>query len=59
MKGKTCPIALVLAAKLCGGAAASGDFTSRDNGPRDSQMLTGGDGGLPGVAFVRPVPDPP
>ena len=33
MKGKTCPIAVALAAMLYAGAAASTDFTSRDTGP--------------------------
>lgn len=45
MKGKTCPIAVVLAATLHGGVAASADFTRRDTGPNESQMLAGGDGG--------------
>ena len=57
MKGKTCRIAVVLAATLYAGTAVSGDFTSRDIGPTESQMLAGGDGGLAGMAFVRPVLD--
>ena len=57
MKGKTCAIAVALTATLYGGVAASADFTSRDTSPSESQMLAGGDGGLPGMAFVRPVLD--
>lgn len=40
-----------------GPVAVAGDFTSRDAGPTDAQMLGRGDGGLPGLAFVRPVLD--
>ncbi|CAD0186494.1 hypothetical protein RUESEDTHA_03403 [Ruegeria sp. THAF57] len=36
--------------------AASSDVTSRNGGPSSSQMLSkGGDGGVDGVAFFRPV----
>ncbi len=36
--------------------AASSDVTSRNGGPTNSQMLLkGGDGGVDGVAFFRPV----
>ena len=46
---------------LCAGFASSAsraeDFTSRDGGPSEAQMLGRGDGGLPGMAFVRPVLD--
>ena len=33
------------------------DFTHRDKGPTESEMLARGDGGLTGLAFVRPVLD--
>lgn len=33
------------------------DFTHRDKGPTESEMLARDDGGLPGLAFVRPVLD--
>jgi len=39
------------------GAAYGTDFTGRDGGPSESQMLGRGDGGLSGMAFVRPVLD--
>jgi hypothetical protein len=42
---------------LCAGAASGTDFTSRDGGPGEGRMLGRGDGGLPGMAFVRPVLD--
>jgi hypothetical protein len=42
---------------LCAGAASGTDFTSRNAGPTEAQMLGGGDGGLPVMAFVRPVLD--
>ncbi|WP_170334798.1 hypothetical protein [Ruegeria arenilitoris] len=36
--------------------AANSDVTSRNGGPSNSQMLSkGGDGGIDGVAFFRPV----
>jgi len=40
---------------LSAGAASAADFASRTGGPSDAQMLSRGDGGLAGMAFVRPV----
>jgi hypothetical protein len=40
---------------VAGTAGARTDFTSRDGGPSEAQMLARGDAGLPGMAFVRPV----
>jgi hypothetical protein len=42
---------------VAGAAVADTEFTDRDGGPTESQMLGRGDGGLPGMAFVRPVLD--
>jgi hypothetical protein len=42
---------------FAGGTAAGADFTHRDAGPSEPQMLANSDGGLPGLAFVRPVLD--
>lgn len=37
--------------------AADIDYTARDGGPTRAAMLARGNGGLPGMAFVRPVLD--
>jgi hypothetical protein len=44
---------------LQGASATAGaaDFTSRNGGPSEAQMLARGDAGLSGMAFVRPVLD--
>jgi hypothetical protein len=48
----------LLAACLCTPAAlVAADFTARDGGPSQNEMLARGDAGLPGLAFVRPVLD--
>jgi hypothetical protein len=57
MKGKIRFSAVVLASMLSVATASATDFTHRDKGPTESEMLAGGDGGLPGLAFVRPVLD--
>jgi hypothetical protein len=43
---------------VLGGAAVAVDgdtYRDRDGGPSQAEMLAGGSGGLPGMAFVRPV----
>ena len=43
---------------LLGGSAVAVDgdtYRDRDGGPSQAEMLAGGSGGLPGMAFVRPV----
>jgi len=50
-------IAALVCGLLAGGAVAGSGFTARDGGPSEAQMLGGSDGGLPGMAFVRPVLD--
>jgi len=50
-------IAATLVLQAAAGPVVASDFTSRDAGPSESQMLASGDGGLPGMAFVRPVLD--
>jgi hypothetical protein len=57
MTTKTLATAAAIALQLAGGAVAAADFTHRDAGPSESQMLANSDGGLPGLAFVRPVLD--
>ena len=37
------------------GVSGAEDFTARNGGPSEKQMLAHGDGGLEGMAFVRPV----
>ena len=37
--------------------AADMDYTARDGGPTRAELLARGNGGLPGLAFVRPVLD--
>ena len=50
-------VAALAASAFFTGVAGGTDFTHRDGGPGESQMLAGGDAGLPGMAFVRPVLD--
>ena len=57
MSAQVLPVATLIVSLLSTGAAHGTDFTRRDGGPSESQMLAGGDGGLPGMAFVRPVLD--
>ena len=57
MTAKTLATAVAIAFHLASGPAAGADFTHRDAGPTESQMLANSDGGLPGLAFVRPVLD--
>jgi hypothetical protein len=57
MNAKPLLIAAVTAAWISSAPALAADFTHRDGGPSESQMLAGGDAGLPGLAFVRPVLD--
>ena len=40
---------------LADGAGADTNFTSRDGGPDETQMLQRHNAGMPGLAFVRPV----
>jgi len=47
-------IAVTLASLFATGAAGT-DFTHRNGGPSESQMLAKGDGGMAGMAYVRPV----
>jgi hypothetical protein len=47
-------IAVTLASLFATGAAGT-DFTHRNGGPSESQMLAKGDGGIAGMAYVRPV----
>jgi len=54
MTAKTLATAVAIAFHLASGPAAGADFTHRDAGPTESQMLANSDGGLPGLAFVRP-----
>lgn len=57
MSAQVLPVATLIVSLLATGAAHGTDFARRDAGPSESQMLAGGDGGLPGMAFVRPVLD--
>lgn len=45
----------VLACVCLPATADEATFTARDGGPDRDTMLAGGSGGLPGMAFVRPV----
>ena len=57
MNTKSGAIAAAIISMSSIGLAAATDFTQRDGGPTESQMLAGGNAGLPGLAFVRPVLD--
>ena len=53
------PLSFMLVLQLLfltdGAAAGDIDYTARDGGPSRGEMLGRGNGGLPGMAFVRPV----
>ena len=48
-------IFLTIGISASGSAVASSNFTARDGGPAMSAMTAKSNGGLPGMAFVRPV----